>query len=377
MVRRLAREAVIFMLVGMTLAAVGGFVNVFCGQAQSIKSQRDALKTPCEHLPRPVRPDVDPPEGYDYFGSALDAPMVTRAECNLVVGTNVPSLPTPTSYAPDFYNRQAAALAEGTERGNAQAAAQHKNASETEQQPENQAQSPSGTSTVQQNQNEAISQNSNTAQSDKDTQVQRHLQVFTALLVLVGFIQAIIFVWQVVVYLRTLHAMQDANRINRESLQIGQRAYISFPMAAEAIGVASAETGVLVLWRFNLPLENTGNTPAREVRTHVNFHVEDPAAPLATDFPFPDGGLPDDSSSFLAAKGRIASGVLNIQQQTIQRILERQARLFFYGWTTYRDVFEGTALHRTEFCHEMEILAIIGADLRWFIKTYGNHNSQT
>ena len=113
MVRRLAREAVIFMLLGMTLAAVGGFVHVFYGEANSIKSQRDALKSPCEHLTRPVRPDVDPPEGYDYFRSALDAPMVTRAECNLVFGTNAPSLPTPTSYAPDFYKRRAAAFAEG------------------------------------------------------------------------------------------------------------------------------------------------------------------------------------------------------------------------------------------------------------------------
>ena len=112
MIRRLAREAVIFMLLGMTLAAVGGFVHVFYGEAESIKSQRDALKTPCEHLTRPVRPGRYPPEGYDYFGSSLDAPMVTRAECNLVFGTNVPSFRTPTSYAPDFYKRRAAALAE-------------------------------------------------------------------------------------------------------------------------------------------------------------------------------------------------------------------------------------------------------------------------
>lgn len=113
MVRRLAREAIIFMLLGMTLAAIGSFAYVSYGQAQSVKSQRNALTMPCEQMTRPIRPDIDPPEGYDYFGSALDAPMVTRAECNLVFGTNVQSLPPPTSYAPDFYNRQAAALAEG------------------------------------------------------------------------------------------------------------------------------------------------------------------------------------------------------------------------------------------------------------------------
>jgi hypothetical protein len=61
MLRRLAREAVIFMLLGMMLAAVGSFVHSFHDEAESIKSQRDALKLPCEQMTRPVRPDVDPP----------------------------------------------------------------------------------------------------------------------------------------------------------------------------------------------------------------------------------------------------------------------------------------------------------------------------
>jgi hypothetical protein len=113
MVRRLAREAVIFMLSGMVLAAVSSFAYMHHSEAKAIQSQRDALKMPCEQMTRPVRPNIDPPEGYDYFGSMLDAPMVTRAECNLVFGTNVESLPTPTAYGRDFYNRRDASLAEG------------------------------------------------------------------------------------------------------------------------------------------------------------------------------------------------------------------------------------------------------------------------
>ncbi len=114
MMRRLAREAVIFMLAGLFLAAVGSFTYLHHSEVKYIQSQRDALRMPCDQLTRPVRPAVDPPEGYDYFGSALSGPMVTRAECNLVFGTNLASLPAPTSFAPDFYNRRDAALAEGT-----------------------------------------------------------------------------------------------------------------------------------------------------------------------------------------------------------------------------------------------------------------------
>jgi len=102
------------MLLGMVLSGVGSFVYLHHSEAKAIQAQRDALKMPCEQMTRPVRPGIDPPEGYDYFGNALEKPMVTRTECNLVFGTNIESLPPPASYAPDFYNRRDAALAEGT-----------------------------------------------------------------------------------------------------------------------------------------------------------------------------------------------------------------------------------------------------------------------
>ncbi len=101
------------MLLGMMLGGIGSFVYLHHSEGKAIQAQRAALKMPCEQLTRPVNPATDPPEGYDYFGSALAGPMITRAECNLVFGTNRESLPTPTSSAPNFYNRRDAALAEG------------------------------------------------------------------------------------------------------------------------------------------------------------------------------------------------------------------------------------------------------------------------
>jgi hypothetical protein len=45
MVCRLAREAVIFMLLGMVLAAVGSFVYMHHVEAVSIRTQREASRT--------------------------------------------------------------------------------------------------------------------------------------------------------------------------------------------------------------------------------------------------------------------------------------------------------------------------------------------
>jgi len=83
MFRRLAREAVIFMLLGMLLAAVGGFVYVHHSEAVSIRNQQDALKRECDGLAH---------VGGEYWTRLADGRMTTVAECNLVFGTNLVSI---------------------------------------------------------------------------------------------------------------------------------------------------------------------------------------------------------------------------------------------------------------------------------------------
>lgn len=48
--RKLAREAVIFMLLGMLLTAAGGFLYEHHAQWKLIRSQREALKEDCNRL---------------------------------------------------------------------------------------------------------------------------------------------------------------------------------------------------------------------------------------------------------------------------------------------------------------------------------------
>jgi hypothetical protein len=100
-------------------------------------------------------------------------------------------------------------------------------------------------------------------------------------------------------------------------------------------------------------------------------------AGLPDNFDFPDYGEKEEFNSTLAAKAKFYSAKVAIDKTIIESVHEGKSRLFFYGWVTYRDVFKGTPLHRTEFCHEVRILQIIGKELALEINLHPKHNSQT
>jgi hypothetical protein len=83
--RKLAREAVIFMLVSMLLGFVGTFVYQIHDQRRDINNQRDALDKNCAGFDiadaSPAHPAVMMSQSYP------DGVFVTRAECTLVFGT--------------------------------------------------------------------------------------------------------------------------------------------------------------------------------------------------------------------------------------------------------------------------------------------------
>jgi hypothetical protein len=174
-------------------------------------------------------------------------------------------------------------------------------------------------------------------------------------------------------------AMEHGNAINRESLQAVQRAYVGFPYASVTnvnIGCLTHEdTGAVAIWRIQLPIENTGNTPAREFRTCVNFIKTDTAG-LPKNFSFKDFGDIATAGS-IGAKDKIFSPDMDIPIETIYNVRDKQIRGFFYGWATYRDVFENTPVHRTEFCHELHVLNVAGTELLFRVASHGEHNSQT
>ena len=114
----------------------------------------------------------------------------------------------------------------------------------------------------------------------------------------------------------SLPLMQEANRINLESLQAVQRAYVTFPYASESrdipIVLLTDSFGIAVSRRFQLPIDNTGNAPAQHVLIHVSFmEIKGPDG-LPADFNYPDVGDGVNSSPSLPARSRIFTGHLEL-----------------------------------------------------------------
>lgn len=173
---------------------------------------------------------------------------------------------------------------------------------------------------------------------------------------------------------KTLDALVEANRINREALVYLQRAYVTFPVTGlDFERIIDLQSGGITGWRFYIPVENTGNTPARELRIHVNWHWRGDELPR--EFGYSDFG-PDEEIRFpLAAKERIFSAPLEIPRDTIEKLGAGQINSYFYGWATYKDVFENTQIHRTTFCHKAKLLQV-GENVRIDLRFHGDHNHQ-
>jgi hypothetical protein len=139
--------------------------------------------------------------------------------------------------------------------------------------------------------------------------------------------------------------MRMANKINLESLQAVQRAYISFQMQHLKVRRWVDLKGDTQGWSFDIPIENTGNTPTRELAVHVNWIAQDcklQNGELPDNFDYPDQGDSNNLSPDLPAKARPNFNTLDISKNWIERLHGKQVRLFFYGWSTYRDAFENT-----------------------------------
>src|SRR6266581_6072225 len=102
---------------------------------------------------------------------------------------------------------------------------------------------------------------------------------------------------------RSIGHMEEANRISRENMQAGQRAYIAFPMLDFQTLRVADDTGAPIAFRFRLAVENTGNTPALNLIMRVNYWGQDGDQGLPSNYDFrdfaPPGGPAEDYPMYL------------------------------------------------------------------------------
>lgn len=114
--------------------------------------------------------------------------------------------------------------------------------------------------------------------------------------------------------------------------------------------------------------ENTGTTPTRSGRSHVNWKFFDRAIPDDFDFPdYDELGNPIQTYDvfgplIVGPRATALSALLDIEASVLRQVRDLQGKLLIWGWAEYDEVFTDSRRHRTEFCYQ---LVVTGSPASW------------
>jgi hypothetical protein len=160
-----------------------------------------------------------------------------------------------------------------------------------------------------------------------------------------------------------LSAISDANRINRESVQAIQRAFLSFQSTSMLPSLRHEQNGSIIPYiKLRLSWENSGNTPA--INVVGRFSIEElPNAPTGKVFL---GDVPM-YKNYIGPKGTLAqevekpasfyTGGIDTVHIAVTKKFDR--KIFYWAWIVYRDIFDQTKPHLTEVCAQVTLIGSI------------------
>ena len=120
------------------------------------------------------------------------------------------------------------------EREGAKITSQNEESAQANQDSAKQTNSASSSSSIQNNQLAPPIKDEKTDKRNADIQIERHLEIFTGLLVLVGLLQAGIFWWQGTVFRRTLKAIEGQTGVLREATSVARTSANAAEKSADA-----------------------------------------------------------------------------------------------------------------------------------------------
>ncbi len=170
---------------------------------------------------------------------------------------------------------------------------------------------------------------------------------------LVGVVVAIIYFCQ-------LRAMIHSNEINRETLQSVQRPFVSI-LSMEGMREIDPTTNRIVQVHLSFTWQNSGNTPTKNLRAHVN-HTFEPGSSMETslpnDFTFPDFWAPNEDHAgtpiFVSpGKGTATYEAVILSAADAEAVFQKKESAYFWGWARYQDTFPGTEEHVFAFCSKL------------------------
>jgi hypothetical protein len=172
--------------------------------------------------------------------------------------------------------------------------------------------------------------------------------------VLVAMISVFVAIYQSYIAKRSASADEGATRaaiIANDTSIASQRAFLNYRSILPISSVIDSKTGMRRAIEFHPGWFNSGSTPALNARHYVGFHATD--TKKTAGYKFPEVGDPKDERPFIVGPQESTQMVpMEIRLIDLERI-GRGRFIYIYGYVTYRDIFPGTKVRLTEFCHEL------------------------
>jgi hypothetical protein len=151
---------------------------------------------------------------------------------------------------------------------------------------------------------------------------------------------------------RQAREMKDSIAIAKASVDLAQQEFIATKRAyvfvdhidARIMPVGEHNLRIQVTWR------NSGATPTKNMRNHININFFENDIP--DDYIFPDFGS-ENIPLFIGPNGIALSDPLIIKKEDLDKINSKIVRAYIYGWAEYFDIVDSLKIHRTEFCHRL------------------------
>lgn len=202
------------------------------------------------------------------------------------------------------------------------------------------------------------------------------LVYLTAALALLAAAQIVVFIWQLRMMRSSLKDAEDAANAAKESATAAKesvetardtakkqlRAYLG--VSGITIEISNPESPTShadgIFWDFTrLAIRNAGQTPARNVKVHVNWVWGNFSAVIPAGFGYPDYNDPGGEAAggiesvAIVMPGDTYETLIGIGDNSpMKRAWKREYKMYFYGRVLYEDIYGES--HRTTFCYAYE-----------------------
>lgn len=117
--------------------------------------------------------------------------------------------------------------------------------------------------------------------------------------------------------------------------------------------IRDKSTHTITKWRFIPIWQNNGNTPTKYMVYRVNLAAFEKTIDLG--FDFPELGNPQVGHTTIGPRAIMHADHIDVSAEVLEKVNNREAYAYIWGWADYNDILPGTIRHRTEFCFEIVV----------------------